>query len=842
MDGWRALVCASALMVLSAGGSARAQSTSSSTAAPGAGPAAPAPLLNDVHIREQLAQAKRQWEERGPRIEAELGEIAATIQNVDTALRDRPSPELIARREDLDRRKEALEAEQKALKDIVSAWESAASSSLELTRVRKELERFREALEKKEVKFQPGDAAILEIQIRQTRGVLKAQQESAAAWRQRLAEVEERLNAPSVARRAVLSAERQLLRAQVDSMPVRLANNEAKLALHEAKLAAARELGEGAGRAAPPPQSRPATATSTAPESIEALNKQRLATALELEAKDRLAAVRQDIAEALKKRDEALAKGQSTEAIEDDLQFHRQREQYEVRRIRQATLKSREAEQARQIAALERANQEAQARLEALRSGHMRMTPDQRADLADQFREKAQAALEAAAKYDQEAQLALNWIASTRESLALVDAMQKALDQRPLPLTDAFRVFNHVRRMKLLLNTDREQYDQMMTSQTVGYYQQLRQASLSRRLAETYQRMADALAPPPPSFWERHKKIFWAFGVFAFMVVAGYVLKAVVWLTERGATWLKAAVPSYNFSVKRVTTLVSFARSIVQLFVWIFGIITILSEFGIDPAKSSGAIGLVGLIMAGMFQQIVVDFIKGLDIIAGRHYNVGDFVELDGKYGHVIDFNAKYTRIRTLSGQELNIPNSRCIPSRRFPEGYVDNYVDIVLKSGADVGEAKTAIQAVCMYLNRRLEPLKERPLFIDRFRSVGGRAILRYRVRVLPGCDWVVTDYFIPGVRTALEARGIEMEGDPKFFFINRIDTFRKLFSRQLTEQEILQEAAELDAPPVADKPASPAGAGDHDKPALPAERPIEESKAEKPPLPAEAVEAAGR
>jgi len=33
--------------------------------------------------------------------------------------------------------------------------------------------------------------------------------------------------------------------------------------------------------------------------------------------------------------------------------------------------------------------------------------------------------------------------------------------------------------------------------------------------------------------------------------------------------------------------------------------------FGIAPATSAGAIGLIGLIMAGMFQQIVIDFVKG---------------------------------------------------------------------------------------------------------------------------------------------------------------------------------------------------------------------------------------
>ena len=195
--------------------------------------------------------------------------------------------------------------------------------------------------------------------------------------------------------------------------------------------------------------------------------------------------------------------------------------------------------------------------------------------------------------------------------------------------------------------------------------------------------------------------------------------------------------------------------------------------------------------MAGMFQQIVVDFVKGLDIIAGRHYDVGDFVEVDGKTGHVVDFSVKHTRIRTPSGQEFNIPNSRCVPSRRFPDGYVDNYVDITLKSSADEDRAKAAIDAVCPNLNQRIEPLRNEPALASRFSAPHDRAVLRYRVSVLPGCAWVVSDYFIPAVTEALAEAGVEIAGQPTSIFINRVETFRKLFSRRLTEEEIVGEVS---------------------------------------------------
>jgi len=35
----------------------------------------------------------------------------------------------------------------------------------------------------------------------------------------------------------------------------------------------------------------------------------------------------------------------------------------------------------------------------------------------------------------------------------------------------------------------------------------------------------------------------------------------------------------------------------------------------------------------------------------------------------------------------------------------------------------------------------------------------------------------------------GVELATEPTFFFINRIEVFRKLFARKLTEHEIIRE-----------------------------------------------------
>jgi len=239
-------------------------------------------------------------------------------------------------------------------------------------------------------------------------------------------------------------------------------------------------------------------------------------------------------------------------------------------------------------------------------------------------------------------------------------------------------------------------------------------------------------------------------------------------------------------TIKRVQTLIQFARSIVKLLIWLSAVVTILNAFGISPGQSAGALGVIGLVLAGMFQQIVIDFVKGIDIAIGGHYFVGDFVQFNSASGHVLDFQAKYTTLRTLSGQVITLPNSQCIPSRRFPAGHVDNYVEIPLNADADENATCKLIDKVARQLNERVEAVKQVPHIAEVF-DTSDRKVFRVQVRVLPTCDWVITNHFIPMLKQQLESAGLPLAAEPTFFYMNDVDTFRRLFNRQMTDDEIV-------------------------------------------------------
>ena len=66
------------------------------------------------------------------------------------------------------------------------------------------------------------------------------------------------------------------------------------------------------------------------------------------------------------------------------------------------------------------------------------------------------------------------------------------------------------------------------------------------------------------------------------------------------------------------------------------------------------------------------------------------------------------------------------------------------------------------------------------------GGVVLRYAVNVLPGANWVLDEVYLPLIKRTLESAEIPLAGEISYFYMNDVKTFRKLFNRKLTQQEI--------------------------------------------------------
>ncbi len=753
-------------------------------------------------LQEQLTASQKALDARSGELQELLEEIATSLQGLDDAGESIPAAEVTEQKDALTTERAALQDKVKFLESAPTSWQAALDACEHAAQLRKERGELQASGQPGPEDCTPSAVAALRTQLDAIPRTDAAHDETQEVRAKRLAELQKLIDTADEQSKDLYEIERRALTAQAESARKKRAVHAAERDLLEAKLAA---CGEPVVQASPVPA--PEGTEDSEPEEIAADAKKKLAEQLDAEARDRLAFARSRLDEIEDLLAQASAEGQDTAPLENNREYWRRVETYERRRLEQAELQKRLAQQKIENGQLNQPIEEAKKSLEELGEKRSRMTRQQRQELATGLKEQADERSKEAETLGEEAKAQgkaeEKKIESLQKLLPGIDDLEKALVERwnrAEGLDDYQPLRNHFRRMTEQYDTERQQIDVMVATHENIAYAKWRHAMSTRELADLYLQCANVLVPPVPSFWERYREIIRSIWIGAGAILALWTVRPIKWLI-RGAVSAFSTLLNLRWSPMRIDTWVSFGGSILKLAVVVYSVMMVLSEFGIEPSKSTGPIALIGLIMAGMFQQIVIDFVKGFDILVGRHYNVGDFVELDGKHGHVVDFTIKYTRIRSLSGQEFNIPNSRCVPSRRFPDGFVSNYVDITLKSSADEDRAKIAIDAVCADLNQRVEPIRDEPGLSECFRGPRDSVTLRYRVRVLPGCDWVVRDYFIPAVKEAMAKEEVELAGEPTFSFINRIETFRKLFSRRLSEEQIVREVVQNQSDPVADE-----------------------------------------
>ena len=465
---------------------------------------------------------------------------------------------------------------------------------------------------------------------------------------------------------------------------------------------------QAATQPASQPTSRPTTSQAMQEQKREAEIKEELAGQTAREAESKLEEIREEQEQAEREAERAVfpqAAQKKLERLDFEAAHEQRRKELSALRLRYAKELRRAAEEKE---AAETRRNEVAATLQSLDQ----LTPEQRTQKAEELESVA----------DEPQQRAANLRSAADAEQAKESRYQKLQSELAAQLAELEAEPASEERDERMsrLRQAIAQAEQLIDNQRLVAYAIRDQAVAVQAVGDEYRREAEALRAANRRFWVEHAYILNIARILAVTIGIVLGINLLTWLVANAFSAVaarlrrEAAIPG----VKRARTIIYFARSIVKLLVWVFALVTIMAEFGISPGQSAGALGVIGLVLAGMFQQLVIDFVKGIDIAAGGHYFIGDFIQVAGESGHVLAIQVKYTVLRTPSGQILNIPNGQCIPSRRFPSGYVDNYVDTPVPGDVDVEQAKAALADVGRLLNERVEAVKQKPEFVSTSRD----------------------------------------------------------------------------------------------------------------------------
>ncbi|MDD5770541.1 MAG: mechanosensitive ion channel [Candidatus Gracilibacteria bacterium] len=117
-----------------------------------------------------------------------------------------------------------------------------------------------------------------------------------------------------------------------------------------------------------------------------------------------------------------------------------------------------------------------------------------------------------------------------------------------------------------------------------------------------------------------------------------------------------------NFSKKQNKKSISkhilpLLKKIVKIIIWIFGIITIISNLGYNVGALLAGAGIGGIALALASQKTVANIFGAINIIINRPFEIGDSIKIGNFEGVVEDIGIIYLKVRNKDGHQIMIPN-----------------------------------------------------------------------------------------------------------------------------------------------------------------------------------------
>lgn len=104
--------------------------------------------------------------------------------------------------------------------------------------------------------------------------------------------------------------------------------------------------------------------------------------------------------------------------------------------------------------------------------------------------------------------------------------------------------------------------------------------------------------------------------------------------------------------------LLPFVRKGIQIIVWSIAIIVGLNNAGYNVGALLAGLGVGGLAFALAAQDTIANLFGGFTILTDKPFRINDRIQVDDFDGFVMEIGLRSTRIRTLEGRMVTIPNS----------------------------------------------------------------------------------------------------------------------------------------------------------------------------------------
>ncbi|WP_374471566.1 mechanosensitive ion channel family protein [Phenylobacterium sp.] len=191
----------------------------------------------------------------------------------------------------------------------------------------------------------------------------------------------------------------------------------------------------------------------------------------------------------------------------------------------------------------------------------------------------------------------------------------------------------------------------------------------------------------------------------------------------------------------------------------VVGLLTFLSELGVQVGPLLASAGVVGLAVGFGAQTIVKDFLTGVFLIAEDAVSVGDNVRIGDASGTVEAMTLRTIRLRNMNGTLHIFPYSEAQVIHNRTKAFSSYLFDLQIAYDADIDEALGVMTRVGeeMRADPEFGPMITRPfevMGVDKLADSG--VVLKARVTTTPKDQWKVGREYNRRIKLAFDRAGI--------------------------------------------------------------------------------------
>ncbi|HZP29557.1 MAG TPA: mechanosensitive ion channel family protein [Acidimicrobiia bacterium] len=239
-------------------------------------------------------------------------------------------------------------------------------------------------------------------------------------------------------------------------------------------------------------------------------------------------------------------------------------------------------------------------------------------------------------------------------------------------------------------------------------------------------------------------------GLEIVMLVTGAVLlaRAVGWLGDRITHHIDAHAREHGDLVVPEAT--KHRHAVTQVCTWVLVVLVylvatvlVLQRLGVPLTALIAPATVIGVAVGFGAQRIVQDLLAGFFLVAERQYGYGDVVRIaplgatSGVSGTVEDVTLRITRLRTVNGEVVIVPNGQITQVTNLSSDWARAVVDVPVPIAADMDRVYEILDEVCEQIahdesGRRL--LLDRPSVTGVETFEVDQVKVRVLARTLPG------------------------------------------------------------------------------------------------------------